>query len=190
MLTLSKFFFDKYNKLHLLIDFILNSENKTDSLELYVATQIQLVEIYGNLKSRRVGKKTKKDIKLALSKIPDKAFDLIFIHYYKTRNSIPCLDIFGDISKTKCTVREEVNKYRSVLEDNLMELRNFIIHPCRGGALKKAEKENIYDFWCCLKTHGLNYRAISQLSVSLNKMIRFLILQEIGLENYFYKENE
>lgn len=185
-----KNFFDKYSKLHLLIDFILNGEHKTDSLELYVATQIQLVEIYGNLKSMRAGKKTKKDIKLALSMIPDKAFDLIFIHYYKTRNSIPCFDIFGDISKTKDTVQAEVNKYRSILEDNLMELRNFIIHPCRGGDLKKAEKENIYDFWCCSKTHGLNYRAISQLSVSLNKMIRFLILQEIGLENYFYKENE
>ena len=190
--TSIKSFLEKYDILYSLVHFFLDSDRiyRKNYLELYVATQIQMIEIYGNFKSQTTSRQTRADVISALSEIPDKAFDLIFLHNYKTRNSIPCYKIFGEISYTKNTNSDEIQKYRDILTKHLSDLRNFVIHPFYGGELKKAQNENIYPFWCCPETNGLNLQAISYLSVSLNKIIRFLILKEIGLENYFYTENE
>lgn len=187
-----KNFFNKYDKLHLMINFILDSDRvyRSNYLELYISSQIQLIEIYGNLNSKKKDNDTKNNIKFPFSILSDRAFDLIFLHHYKTRNSIPCSDIFGETSKTKEVDHAEVCRFRTIITDNLMHLRNFITHPCSKGKFKEIKKANIYPFWCCQETNGLNLQAISYLSASFNKMIRFLILKEIGLENYFYKENE
>ena len=116
--TSIKAFLEKYDILYSLVHFFLDSDRiyRKNYLELYVATQIQMIEIYGNFKSQTTSRQTRADVISALSEIPDKAFDLIFLHNYKTRNSIPCYKIFGEISYTKNTNSDEIQKYRDILK--------------------------------------------------------------------------
>jgi hypothetical protein len=181
-----KLFFDKRDVIHSLVSFVLDMDGMRDreATELYFSNQMQIMETYGNIKSKGIkikgnGSQTKKDIDKTLSLLPDKVFDKIFIHYYKTRNFIPCYDIFGHSEKTK-----KISEYRDILKNNLLPLRNFITHPCKDGKYKNPKNEKLYEYW--YKDKGsLNLRAISALSTSINKMLRWFVLQEIGLEKYF-----
>ena len=189
--TSLKQFFDKYKDIHNLLSFLINAKQiqKTETVELFISNQIQLIEMYGNLKAKGNDNKTENNINSIISALPNEAFDKIFIHHYRSRNSIPCYEIFGCNSDTQVMESQEVKKFRKILKGNLMDLRNFITHPCKNGKFKNLKEEKIYRHWCDIDNNCLNRHAISCLSFCLTMVLRFFVLQEIGLENYWYKEN-
>lgn len=184
--TSLKLFFNKYTDISMVAHFLLNAEHKreTESFDLYLADQLQVVEMYGNLKNR--GAQTSNDIKTVISDVPDNIFDNVFIHYYDTRNSIPCVEIFGRFSDSKAVDTNEVQEYRKILLNNLIDIRNFIIHPYKKGQLKVPKNEIKFEYWRSPDGQHLNWKALSQLSVSLNKMLRYFVLKEIGLDKFWH----
>ena len=140
--------------------------------------------MYGNLKNR--GAVPRQDIKTVISEVPDSVFDNIFIHYYETRNSIPCNEIFGCLSKSRALDSNEVKQYRDILQDNLIDIRNLIIHPYKNGKRKIPKDVIGFKYWCSPDGQRLNWDALSQLSVSLNMMLRYFVLKEIGLDKFWH----
>lgn len=181
-----KCFFRKYNEIDLVLRFLLNAKDKREkeSFDLYLATQLQIIEMYGNSKTK--GAKPREDINIVISEVPNKIFDNIFIHYYETRNSIPCVEIFGQYSDSKNADPEEILKYRKILQDDLMNVRNLIIHPYKNGKLKKVAEQIAFVHWHAPDGKHLNWPALSQLSISLNMMLRYFVLKEIGLDKFWH----
>lgn len=181
-----KLFFNKYAEISSLANFLLDAKHQreTESFDLYLANQLQIIEMYGNLKNR--GAVPRQDIKTVISEVPDSVFDNIFIHYYETRNSIPCNEIFGCLSKSRALDSNEVKQYRDILQDNLIDIRNLIIHPYKNGKRKIPKDVIGFKYWCSPDGQRLNWDALSQLSVSLNMMLRYFVLKEIGLDKFWH----
>ena len=176
-----KLFFEKHRNIHNIVSFVLDMNNMREKeyTEVYFTNQMQIIETYGNIKSKGKNNTTRQDINTTMSLLPDKVFEKLFIHYYETKNFVPGHDIFGFGNSDK-----SVSELQSILKIHLPGLRNFITHPCKNGKYKDPKTEKLFDWW--YDDNGfLRLEAVSALSTSINKMLRWFVLQEVGLEKYF-----
>lgn len=187
--SLKEFFVKKY-ELRNMLEFLANQDKKynREYIETYIIQQIQILETYGNIKLKGEYRKEEKgrvspcethqDLAKVISITSDDIFDTIFIHNYPN-NNYQGWEVFGDIISQKTVL--EIKKMLPYL---LMEIRNFLVHPCRKGDYKNIRDTKLPEHYI-LDENRLNLRAVSALSVSLNFLLRWLVLKEIGLEKYF-----
>ncbi len=184
--TSLKTFWLKRRELSGIVTFLANIDNRYNrkDIETYIVQQIQCLETYGNIKLKgKYSKKnndshTKQDLMKVISILPNDIFDKVFIHN-NPNNDYRGWEVFGPIDKDK-----DISELKDCLPSLLMELRNFIVHPCKDGYYKKIENTKVLPYYIT-SDKMLNLNAVSALSVSLNFLLRWLVFKEIGLDKYF-----
>jgi hypothetical protein len=184
--AIKSFFDNNKNFLHNIINFVcdMNAVYTKEYLEVYLSQQVQMLEIYGNIKLKGEypngnGRENTQDLREAIfSQIPDTIFDKIFVHNYINNNDYRGWKNFGE------NRNKDILHLKEFLFSNLTILRNFIIHPCKEGSYKKLSKTELAKHYYMNDT-TLNLDAIASLSFSLKMLLRWFLYREIGLEKYF-----
>jgi hypothetical protein len=179
-----KMFFETKPVFHNIINFVadMNEVYAKQYLQVFLSQQVQMLEIYGNIKLQ--GSYTDKESvnrqdlrETIFSQIPDDVFDKICIHNYKDNNYRGWENFGADREKS-------ISELKGVLFTTLTELRNFIIHPYKKGAYKRLGNTVLSKYYY-INDEMLNMEAVSSLSISLKRLLRWFLYKEIGLEKYF-----
>ena len=176
--TVIQNWFDKYDDYKYLIHSICEYDNPKYLDDIF-SRQVQLLETYGNIKSKGGGS-TRVDIFTSLNSIEDDLFKKIFfldkdIHEFDVKS------FFNNSEKAL-----PIENIKKNTADLLMNIRNHFTHPYRNGNLKTPLDDNISEIFIINKSNTLDYRKIKVLSNSLKKAIDVILFKEleINVENH------
>ena len=122
---------------------------------------------------------TREDIRTALSELSLNNLICIF-HINKEERDYVTWEF--DLRNFGATIEEQLSN----LSNQIMNLRNHSIHPYKQGRRKLPKDSDISDVFIYDKDK-LNLRAIKTLSNCLSSVLIVLLLQKLGIDQFYKK---
>lgn len=167
---------DIYDEYELIINSVCNYE-EPNALSDSISKKAQLLETYGNIVNK--GAITREDIRTALSELSLNNLICIF-HINKEERDYVTWEF--DLRNFGATIEEQLSN----LSNQIMNLRNHSIHPYKQGRRKSPKDSDISDVFIYDKDK-LNLRAIKTLSNCLSSVLIVLLLQKLGIDQFYKK---
>ena len=167
---------DIYDEYELIINSVCNYE-EPNALSDSISKKAQLLETYGNIVNK--GAITREDIRTALSELSLNNLICIF-HINKEERDYVTWEF--DLRNFGATIEEQLSN----LSNQIMNLRNHSIHPYKQGRRKLPKDSDISDVFIYDKDK-LNLRAIKTLSNCLSSVLIVLLLQKLGIDQFYKK---